>query len=87
MEPLLSWYDTVGEANWSSPNELKLQYGNASLIGEKRVVFNIHGNSHRLIVDIEYRMKIVFIVWIGTHKEYDKIDVKNISYESKSDKK
>lgn len=44
------------------------------------MIFNIHGNSFRLIVDIEYRLKIVFIVWFGTRKQYDKIDAKKVSY-------
>ena len=67
-------------ALWNNPNELKVQYGNASILHEKRVVFNIHGNAYRLIVDIEYRLKIVFIVCFGTHKQYDKINAKTISY-------
>ena len=69
-----------GNADWNSPNELKAQYRGASVITDKRVVFNIHGNSYRLIVDIEYRLKIVFVVWFGTHKQYDKINAKTISY-------
>ena len=79
-QPLKSWFDEVRAAIWSSPNELKKQYRNASIITNKRVVFNIKGNSYRLIVDVEYKIGIVFIVWIGTHKEYDKINVKEISY-------
>ncbi|MHB8338563.1 MAG: type II toxin-antitoxin system HigB family toxin [Ignavibacteriaceae bacterium] len=59
-------------AVWASPNELKKQYPNASIISNKRVVFNIKGNKYRLIADIEYRIGIVFIVWLGTHKGYDK---------------
>ena len=77
---MLSWYEEGNTAEWSSPNELKEQYRNASILTDKRVVFNIHGNSYRLIVDIEYRLKIIFIIWFGTHKEYDKIDAKKISY-------
>lgn len=80
QQALLSWHEEVEIAQWSSPNELKMQYRNASVINEKRVVFNIHGNSYRLIVDIEYRLKIVFVVWFGTHKEYDKIDARTVSY-------
>lgn len=76
----MSWYEEAISANWDSPNALKEQYHNASIINHKRVVFNIHGNSFRLIVDIEYRLKIVFIVWFGTHKQYDSIDVKNVYY-------
>lgn len=79
-QSLLSWYEEALSATWGSPNELKIHYRNASVINEKRVVFNIHGNSYRLIVDIEYRLKIVFIVWFGTHKQYDTINVKTISY-------
>jgi len=79
-QALLSWHEEAVTALWNNPNELKGQYKNASIISEKRVVFNIHGNSYRLIVDIEYRLKIVFIVWFGTHKQYDKIDTKTISY-------
>jgi len=79
-QPLLSWYEEVETADWNNPNELKSHYRNASILNDKRVVFNIHGNTYRLIVDIEYRLKIVFVVWFGTHKEYDKIDAKQISY-------
>jgi mRNA interferase HigB len=79
-QPLLSWYEEATLAMWSSPNELKSQYRNASILTDKRVVFNIHGNSYRLIVDIEYRLKIVFVVWFGTHKQYDNINAKTISY-------
>lgn len=79
-QALLSWYEETVIAVWSNPNELKSQYRNASILNEKRVVFNIHGNSYRLIVDIEYRLKIVFVVWFGTNKQYDKINAKTISY-------
>ena len=85
-QALLSWYEEAAAAQWLSPNELKAQYKNASVLSDKRVVFNIHGNSYRLIVDIEYRLGLVFIVWFGPHKQYDKIDAKKISY-GKTDKK
>jgi len=77
---LFSWYDEISLADWNNSAELKNQYRNASIINNKRVVFNIHGNSFRLIVDVEYRLKIVFVVWFGTHKQYDNIDAKTISY-------
>ena len=80
-QSILAWYKEAEEAQWNSPNELKQQYHHASLISEKRVVFNIHGNSFRLVVDIEYRLKIVFVVWFGTHKQYDKVEVKNVCYD------
>ncbi|MFD0748507.1 type II toxin-antitoxin system HigB family toxin [Mucilaginibacter calamicampi] len=79
-QALFSWYEEVSIVNWSNHNELKDQYRNVSILNNKRVVFNIHGNSYRLIVDIEYRLKIVFIVWFGTHKEYDRVDAKTVSY-------
>lgn len=85
-QSLLAWYEEAEEAQWNHPNELKSQYGHASIINDKRVVFNIHGNTFRLIVDIEYRLKIVFVVWFGTHKHYDKIDAEKISY-AKANKK
>lgn len=85
-QALLSWYEEAETANWANPNDLKAQYRNASVLTDKRVVFNIHGNTYRLIVDIEYRLKIAFVVWFGTHPQYDKIDAKKVSY-VKTDKK
>ncbi|TDE11740.1 type II toxin-antitoxin system HigB family toxin [Dyadobacter psychrotolerans] len=85
-QSLLAWNQEVERANWNSPNELKIHYRNASILNNKRVVFNIHGNSYRLIVDIEFRLKIVFIIWFGTHKEYDQIDAKKIEYGSSNKK-
>ncbi len=79
-QALFSWNEEATEALWNNPNELKVHYRNASILNNKRVVFNIHGNSYRLIVDIEYRLKIVFVVWFGTHKQYDKINANTISY-------
>ncbi|MES1215484.1 MAG: type II toxin-antitoxin system HigB family toxin [Bacteroidota bacterium] len=79
-QSLFAWYEEACKASWKNHNELKAMIGNASVIGDKRVVFNIHGNKYRLIVDIEYRMQIIFIVWVGTHKEYDKINAKTIAY-------
>ena len=60
-QALYSWHDEAVNAEWNNAAELKMQYKNASIINSKRVVFNIHGNSFRLIVDVEYRLKIVFI--------------------------
>lgn len=68
------------EANFLNPHELKERFRNASIINSNRIVFNIHGNKFRLVVDIEYRLQLVFIVWLGTHSEYDKIDVKNVEF-------
>jgi mRNA interferase HigB len=79
-QALKSWIQEVEQSTWESPQALKLKYRNASILTGKRVVFNIGGNKYRLIVDIEYRLKIVFVVWFGTHAEYDLIDSKNITY-------
>lgn len=81
-EPVKAWVYEVRFSTWNNANELKAKYGNASIISSKRVVFNIKGNDYRLIVDIEYKLKIVFVVWFGTHEEYDKIDAKTVSYEN-----
>ncbi len=79
-QALLVWYEEAQKSHWESPNELKAKFRNASILGGKRVVFNIHGNTFRLIVDIEFKFQIVFVVWVGTHKEYDKIDAKTVQY-------
>ena len=81
-ESLKAWVYEVRFSTWENANELKAKYGNASIISSKRVVFNIKGNDYRLIVDIEFKLKIVFIIWFGTHKEYDKIDAKTVRYEN-----
>ncbi len=83
---LLAWYNENENTEWNHPNELKEQCRNTSMLTDKRVVFNIHGNSYRLIVDVEYRLKIVFVVWFGTHQQYDKFDAKKIKYD-KANKK
>ena len=79
-QALFAWYEEAANANWKNHHGLKAQFRSASVIGDKRILFNIHGNKYRLIADIEYRLQIIFIVWIGTHKEYDKINVKTIIY-------
>jgi len=81
-ESIKAWVYEVRFSVWENSNELKAKYGNASIISSKRVVFNIKGNDYRLIVDIEYKLKIVFVVWFGTHAEYDKIDAKTVRYEN-----
>lgn len=80
-QSLLSWHEEIQKATWKTPNDLKSQFRNASILDGKRVVFNVHGNSFRLIVDIEFKFKLVFVVWFGTHKEYDKIDAKSVRYD------
>lgn len=79
---LTAWIYEIRNANWKNAKELKIKFGSASVLNTKRVIFNINGNEFRLVVDIEYKLQIVFIVWFGSHKEYDKIDAKNIKYEN-----
>jgi mRNA interferase HigB len=75
---LRAWYQEAKVAEWTSPNDIKTKYKSASIIGNGRVVFNIKGNNYRLVVSIDYEFQVIFIRFIGTHKEYDKTDVKNI---------
>ena len=75
---LRAWYHDVKIAEWISSNDLKQQYKNASIVGYGRVVFNIKGNDYRLVVAIDYEFQVIFIRFIGTHKQYDKIDSKTI---------
>jgi mRNA interferase HigB len=79
-QALKSWIQEAERVSWNSPNALKAQFGSASIITGKRIVFNINGNRYRLIVDIEFRLQIIFIVWFGSHEEYDLIDSKTIGY-------
>ena len=77
---LFEWYHELVISDFTSFNELKKVYGNASLVSDNRVVFNIMGNKYRLVVRIVFEFKAIQIKWFGTHSEYDKIDVKNIQY-------
>jgi mRNA interferase HigB len=75
---LESWYKEISKLEWSNPNEVKEMYRSASIVGDEKVVFNIAGNKYRLIVSINYYAKIVFVKFIGTHKQYDKINVEDL---------
>jgi mRNA interferase HigB len=77
-EPLMAWYREVEKADWSGPAEVKDKYRSASIVGDNRVVFNIKGNDYRLVVKINYRYRVVYVRFIGTHAEYDKIDVEEV---------
>ena len=77
-QPLRAWYAEAKDARWSNPNDIKGQFHSASIIGKNRVVFNIKGNKYRLIVAIKYDFQIVYIRFVGTHKEYDAIDARSI---------
>lgn len=77
--PLESWYEEALKANWSSPQAIKDQYRNASICGNNRVVFNIGGNKYRLVVEMQYRAGIAWIKFVGTHAQYDMIDVETVN--------
>ena len=77
-QQLKSWYQEAEDAKWKGPNEIKRDYPSASIIGDNRVVFNIKGNHYRLIVKLNYHYGMVWIRFIGTHKQYDKIDATSI---------
>lgn len=77
-QALRGWFHDAKRADWKIPSDIKAVYRNASIIGNNRVVFNIKGNQYRLIVAIQYQFGLVYIRFIGTHREYDKIDATTI---------
>jgi mRNA interferase HigB len=74
-----AWFHEVLRADWRKPTDVVKAYANASIVGPE-VVFNIKGNDYRLVVAVNYRRRIVFIKWLGTHADCDKIDVKTVRY-------
>ena len=76
--PTLAWYRDVVQADWSSPADVKRQFGNASVLRGGRVVFNIGGNKYRVIVSIRYSQQIAWVRFVGTHKQYDQVDAETI---------
>lgn len=77
-QALKSWYAIARTADWASPQEVKYQFGSASIIGDNRVVFNIAGNKYRLVVKFNYPYRIGYIRFIGTHAQYDIADAEEI---------
>jgi mRNA interferase HigB len=77
-QPLRSWHDEVSRATWHTPAEIKAQFGNASILKGRRVVFNIKGNAYRLVAALAYNTGLVFIKFVGTHLEYDRIDAETV---------
>ena len=76
---LQSWYDEAINAIWKTPQDIKGHYKSASTCGNNRVVFNIAGNKYRLVVEMQYRAGIAWVKFVGTHAQYDKIDVENVN--------
>lgn len=77
-EPALAWYRQVLRADWESPAHLKREIRNASVLKDGRVVFNVAGNKYRIVVWINYPYRVVYVRFIGTHAQYDKIDAQTI---------
>lgn len=70
--PLEAWRAEVERAQWRGPQEIKARYRSADFLAGNRVIFNIKGNSYRLVVRVRYSNGIVLIEWVGTHAEYSK---------------
>lgn len=77
-QPLRAWYAEAKAADWKSPADIKAWYAAASIIANNRIVFNIGGNKYRLVVAIRYDLGIIYIRFVGTHADYDKIDATTI---------
>jgi mRNA interferase HigB len=76
-----AWFDEVRRAQWTSSADLKRDYRTASIVSAERAVFNIKGNDYRLVVAVDYEKEIVWIKWLGSHVEYDRIDVRTVTHE------
>ena len=77
-QPLKAWFREASRADWSDPAEIKALYRSASIVGKNRVVFNIGGNKYRLVVSVNYPYRMMYIRFVGTHRQYDEIDVTEI---------
>src|SRR3979409_895313 len=75
-----AWFDEVRKARWRSTIDVRRLYATASIVTAERIVFNIKGNSYRLVAAVDFEKSIVWIKWIGTHKAYDKIDVMEVRH-------
>lgn len=75
-----AWFDEVRKAKWSSTADIKRLYASASIVSSDRIVFNIRGNAYRLVVAVDFEKGIVWIKWLGTHRDYDRIDVREVDH-------
>ncbi len=80
-EQLDAWFAMASRATWKNSAELKREKRTASVVSSDRVVFNIKGNEYRLVVSVKYQFGAIFILWVGTHREYDRIDVTKVKYD------
>ncbi|MDZ4795988.1 MAG: type II toxin-antitoxin system HigB family toxin [Bacteroidota bacterium] len=79
---LLTWYAEFLKAEFGSFNELKKVYGSASIVANRRVVFNINGNEFRLVASVNFKQQAAYVIWFGTHMQYDKIDVEIVAFDT-----
>jgi len=75
-----AWFDEVRKASWRSTADVKRLYASASIVSADRIVFNIKGNDYRLVVAVDFEKGIVWIKWLGTHRDYDRIDVRKVKH-------
>lgn len=80
-QPLKTWVDEVKKAAWTQPADVKTQYGSASILKNRRVVFNIKGNDYRLVAAVAYRYQAVYVKFVGTHAQYDQVDAHTVDLE------
>ncbi|WP_033840585.1 type II toxin-antitoxin system HigB family toxin [Bordetella bronchiseptica] len=80
-QPLKAWVDEASKARWAQPADIKAQYRSASILKNRRVVFNIKGNDYRLIVAVAFKLGIVYVKFVGIHVEYDRVDAETVEME------
>lgn len=78
---LISWVNEFTKIEFNNFNEIKAVYRNASIVANNRIIFNVKGNDYRLIVSANFEQQACYVIWFGTHKEYDKIDVETIAFD------
>lgn len=76
-----AWFDEVKKARWASTAEVKRSYATASIVTAERIVLNVKGNAYRLVVAVDFEKSIVWIKWLGTHRDYDRIDVTVVKHD------
>lgn len=76
-----AWFSEASKARWAGTADVKKRYATASVVSSERIVFNIKGNSYRLVVAVDFEKGIIWIKWFGTHKAYDRIDVTKVKHE------
>lgn len=77
-QPLRAWFREASSADWKRPSDVKAAYRSASIVGNDRVVFNIAGNKYRIVVRINYAYRVVYVRFVGTHRQYDRINVREV---------